>query len=58
MFSESVEAGGKKVTARALVMDFAKLHDVSQWHAFQNEIEGLDVGVLGKSGVNCVVGLS
>lgn len=46
MFSESVEAGGKKVKARALVMDFAKLHDVSQWHAFQNEIEGLDVGVL------------
>lgn len=45
--TESSSPQGKKVQAKAFVMDFSRLEDERGWSAFAAALEGLDIGVLG-----------
>ena len=48
-FAESSSPPNNKVQAKAVVMDFSSLEDAEKWRAFAAALEGLDIGVLGKS---------
>ncbi|CCL99871.1 uncharacterized protein FIBRA_01896 [Fibroporia radiculosa] len=43
---ESSAPPNKNVQAKAIVMDFSKLSDESEWKRFEGALEGLDIGVL------------
>ncbi|EPS96295.1 3-ketoacyl-CoA reductase [Fomitopsis schrenkii] len=43
---ESSSPQGKKVQAKAVVMDFSRLEDERGWNAFAAALEGIDIGVL------------
>ncbi|KAI0779904.1 3-ketoacyl-CoA reductase [Fomes fomentarius] len=43
---ESKSTGDKNVQAKAVTMDFSKLHDAVQWQKLESELAGLDIGVL------------
>ncbi|KZT08503.1 3-ketoacyl-CoA reductase [Laetiporus sulphureus 93-53] len=43
---EQAGSGDRKVKAKSVIMDFSQLSDQAQWTRFENEVKGLDVGVL------------
>ncbi|GBE81508.1 3-ketoacyl-CoA reductase [Sparassis latifolia] len=43
---ESSTPPGEKVQAKAITMDFSRLHDEGSWKHFEAELQGLDIGVL------------
>jgi hypothetical protein len=44
----AIEMQTPGVKAKALPFDFSKVNDPEQWASFRNEVESLEVGVLGK----------
>lgn len=46
-FGESACSPDQKVQAKAVSMDFSQLNDEASWTRFADELEGLDIGILG-----------